>query len=161
MDPQEAADRMEIWAQLHNYAWGIDAEDWDVYRSVFTDDAFIDYTQSSPISGSVAEVSSVLAQSYARISWTQHYITNVRCEFDGDRCKVWAMFQNPMQLRPESEFAVLCGWYEHDFVRTAEGWKSSRLVEHPKWGVNMTGDGRSASAATSDLPRSASKSFAD
>lgn len=152
MDLQEAADRLEIQAQLHNYAWGIDAEDWDVYRSVFTDDALIDYNQSAPISGTVAEVSAALAQGYARITWSQHYITNVRCEFDGDTCKVWAMFQNPMQLRPDSEFAILYGWYEHDFVRTPQGWRSRHLVEHPKWGVNMAGDGRSASADRSGQP---------
>lgn len=152
MDPQEAVDRLEIQAQLTNYAWGIDTEDWDVYRGVFTEDAFIDYTQSSPISGSVAEVSGALAQGYARIPWTQHYITNVRCEFDADRCKVWAMFQNPMQLTPDAEFTILYGWYEHDFVRTPQGWRSRHLVEHPKWGVNMTGDGSSVSTAKSELP---------
>ena len=153
MDQQEAADRLEIQSQLHNYAWGIDAEDWDVYRAVFTDDAVIDYTESAPIRGSVGEVSATLAEAYAAITWTQHYITNVRCVFDGDHCKVWAMFQNPMQLTPDSTLAILYGWYEHDFVRTPQGWRSRRLVEHPKWGVNMAGDGRSASATKSDLPR--------
>lgn len=157
MDPQEVADRLEIQAQLHNYAWGIDAEDWEVYRAVFTDDAVIDYTESAPIIGSVAEVSAILARSYAAIPWTQHYITNIRYEFDGDRCKVWAMFQNPMQLAPESEFTILYGWYEHDFVRTPFGWRSSHLIEHPKWGINMTGDGRSASASKSDLPPAAAR----
>ncbi len=152
MHPQEATDRLEIQAQLHNYAWGIDAEDWDVYRAVFTDDAVIDYTQSAPIVGPVSEVSAVLAQAYAGIAWTQHYITNVRCEFDGDDCKVWAMFQNPMQLTPESELAILYGWYEHDFVRTPEGWRSRRLVEHPKWGINMGGDGASAPASAQGNP---------
>lgn len=152
MGQQEAADRAEIQAQLHNYAWGIDVEDWDVYRSVFTDDAVIDYSLSAPIKGSVAEVSATLANAYANIPWTQHYITNIRCEFDGDSCKVWAMFQNPMQLTPESALAILYGWYEHDFVRTPDGWKSRHLVEHPKWGINMAGDGASASASKSDLP---------
>jgi hypothetical protein len=28
------------------------------------------------------------------------------------------------------------GYYEHEFVRTVEGWKSRRLVEVPRWTVN-------------------------
>lgn len=137
MDLQEAADRIEIQAQLTNYAAGIDTEDWDLYRSVFTEDAYIDYSQSAPIEGPVAEVAAALAVGYATIPWTQHYISNVRCIFDGDACKVWAMFHNPMKLPFMEDMSTLYGYYEHDFVKTPDGWKSRRLVEHPKWGVNM------------------------
>lgn len=149
MDLQEAADRLEIQQQLFNYATGIDTEQWDLYRSVFTEDAVIDYTQSAPIKGNVNEVADQLAVGYATIPWTQHYITNISCTFTGDSCKVWAMFQNPMKLPFMDDMSRLYGYYEHDFVRTSDGWKSKRLVEHPKWGVNMPAAGDVPAEATS------------
>lgn len=49
MDLQRVADEIEITALLHRYARAVDAKDWELYRSVFTDDAYIDY--SSAVAG--------------------------------------------------------------------------------------------------------------
>ena len=42
MDLQTLADRIEIRDVLTRYCHGIDRGDWEMYRSVFTDDAVID-----------------------------------------------------------------------------------------------------------------------
>ena len=46
------------------------------------------------------------------------------------------MFYNPMQLPGKDEQSACGGTYEHDMVRTPEGWKSEKVVENNMWFVN-------------------------
>ena len=56
-DPTRSlADRLEIGDLLTRYATAVDRRDWDLYRSVFTTDAEIDYTSAGGIAGTVDEV---------------------------------------------------------------------------------------------------------
>jgi hypothetical protein len=71
---------------------------------------------------------------------TQHFISNVEVDLDGDRAKVRALFYNPMQLPGMAQLSYCGGYYVHDMVRTPDGWKSERLVEHNEWFVNRPGD---------------------
>ena len=43
MDIQQISDHLEITAVLHRYCRAVDSQDWDLYRTVFTEDARIDY----------------------------------------------------------------------------------------------------------------------
>ena len=139
MDVQAVHDKLEIHELLARYARGVDDKDWALYRSVFTADAHIDYTSAGAIAGSIDEVAEFLEQGFTVIPWSQHYITNVEIDLDGDGARVRAMFFNPMQL-PGVEGSSSCGgFYHHDLVRTAEGWKSSRLVEESRWFLNGPG----------------------
>tara|TARA_B100000809_G_scaffold24453_1_gene21389 strand:- start:303 stop:518 length:216 start_codon:yes stop_codon:yes gene_type:complete len=46
-DPTRSlADRLEIGDLITRYATAVDRRDWDLYRSVFTTDAEIDYTSA-------------------------------------------------------------------------------------------------------------------
>jgi hypothetical protein len=51
MDLQELSDRMEIQAALTRYATAVDSKDWALWRTVFTPDADVDYTSSTPLRG--------------------------------------------------------------------------------------------------------------
>ena len=51
MDLQRVSDELEIAALLNTYARAVDTKDWELYRSVFTDDAYIDYSASGVIAG--------------------------------------------------------------------------------------------------------------
>lgn len=44
MNAERVSDELEIAALLTKYARAVDSKDWDLYRSVFTDDAHIDYS---------------------------------------------------------------------------------------------------------------------
>ena len=139
MDNQAVSDKLEIHELLARYARGVDDRDWDLYRSVFTHDAHIDYTSAGAIAGSIDEVTDFLAASFTVIPWSQHYITNVEIDLEGDAARVRAMFFNPMQL-PGIEGSSSCGgFYHHDLVRTSDGWRSRRLVEESRWFLNGPG----------------------
>ncbi len=133
---QGLADKLEIQEQLARYARGVDTHDWELWKSVFTADAVVDYSQSGIPSGSRDEVAAFLAEAYATIPWATHHITNVEIDRAGDRAAVRAMFFNPMQIPGVEGSSSTGGYYHHDFVRTPEGWKSEHLVEEPVWFLN-------------------------
>ncbi len=139
MDLQAVADKLEIHEQLARYARGVDTQDWDLWKSVFTEDAIVDYSRSGVISGSRDEVAAFLAEAFSAIPWATHHISNVEIDLDGDRAHVRAMFFNPMQIPGRAESSSTGGYYHPEFVRTADGWKSIHLVEEPVWFLNRPG----------------------
>jgi hypothetical protein len=116
MDLQAVADRLEIHEQLARYARGVDTHDWDLWKSVFTPTAVVDYSQSGVICGARDEVAAFLEAAFASIPWATHHITNIEVDIDGDRAKVRAMFFNPMQIPGMDASSSTGGYYHHDFV---------------------------------------------
>ena len=129
-------DEVAIAALLYRYARAVDTKDWELYRSVFTDDAHIDYSSAGAVVGGRDEVVDWFAANFGVIPWSMHYITNIESDIDGETAKVRAMFYNPMHLPGMAEQSYCGGYYLHDMVRTPEGWKSERLVEENQWFVN-------------------------
>jgi len=132
MDLQTLGDRLEINDLLTRYAHSVDSKDWALYRSVFTDDAFIDYESAGGIKGDREEVANWLEKTMAGFPMTQHLISNIDVKIDGDQATVRAMFYNPMGM-PSGKTFWCGGFYNHSLVRTAEGWKSQRLIEESSW----------------------------
>ncbi|HLT70183.1 MAG TPA: nuclear transport factor 2 family protein [Acidimicrobiales bacterium] len=136
MDLQALQDRVEITDLLHRYARALDTKDWDLLASVFTPDAHLDYTSSGCPAGPRDEVVPWLARALEPVPMTQHLITNVEIDLDGDRATVRALFHNPLQLPGMPGVSHCGGTYEHEVVRTPEGWRSRRLVETMLWSSN-------------------------
>ena len=126
------ADRLAIEDLLTRYASAVDRRDWGLYRSVFTDDAHIDYTSAGGIAGTLEEVVAFLEAAMPMFAMTQHLVANVEVQIDGDTATVSAMFNNPMRL-PDGDTWFTGGWYHHDLVRTGEGWRSRNLREETAW----------------------------
>ena len=136
MDLQALSDKIEINELLARYARGVDSKDWELWKSVFLPDATVDYSSAGIAPGSRDEVSAFLEEGLTAVPMTQHFISNVEIDLQGDRAKVRAIFYNPMQLPGMSDLSYCGGHYVHDLVRTPDGWKSERLVEHNEWFVN-------------------------
>ncbi|HYB37425.1 MAG TPA: nuclear transport factor 2 family protein [Mycobacterium sp.] len=136
MNGTESLDAVEIQQLLARYARAVDTKDWDLYRSVFTDDAHIDYTSAGILAGSRDDVADFLAQAFTGIPWSMHYITNIEAEIDGDTARVRAMFYNPMFFPGVSGPSFFGGYYHHDLVRTPDGWRSRNLREETIWSTN-------------------------
>ena len=132
MDVQTLIDRAEITDLLTRYARAVDTKDWDLFRGVFTADARIDYTQVGGVAGDLDTVVGFLSAVIPMFEAMQHLISNVDIAIDGDEAKVTAMVYNPIKL-PDSPVWATGGWYHHELVRTADGWKSRSLVEEASW----------------------------
>ncbi len=135
-DLQTLADRLAIDDLLTRYTRAIDTGAWDRLDAVFTPDARIDYTATGGIAGRFPEVKAWLAENLPLFPRRQHVLGQKEVELDGDAAAVTAYFLNPMVLPREDGGELLCefgGLYRHRLVRTAQGWRSSELVEELCW----------------------------
>jgi len=130
------SDEAEIARLLYRYARAVDTKDWELYRSVFTQNAVIDYSSAGIPAGSRDEIAEFLSKGFTTIPWRMHYITNIEADVDGDTAQVRAMFYNPMQLPGMAEMSSCGGYYHHELVRTSDGWRSRHLREENVWFVN-------------------------
>lgn len=142
MGSQRISDELEIAALLHTYARAVDTKDWDLYRSVFTQDARIDYS-ADVFQGSLDEAIGFFAGGFsALVEMSMHYITNIEADIDGDTAAVRAMFYNPTQIKGLAALSTFGGYYHHDLVRTPDGWRSRHLREQMVWTANSPRTGQ-------------------
>jgi hypothetical protein len=137
MNGTESVDILEIQQLLARYSRSLDTRDWELYRSVFTEDAFIDYAASGGTTGQRDQVVEWLRKTLGTIDWSgMHYITNIEAEVTGDTAQVRAAVFNPMQFPGMTGLTYFGGYYHHDMVRTPDGWRSRNLREEVLWSAN-------------------------
>ena len=140
MNQTPVTDESAITALLYRYARAVDTKDWELYRSVFTDDAHIDYSSAGATVGTRDEVAEWMSVNFGTVPMSMHYITNVEIlESDGQTATVRAMYYNPMLLPGMAEMSYCGGVYHHELVRTPEGWRSRSLGEDCLWFLNRPG----------------------
>jgi 3-phenylpropionate/cinnamic acid dioxygenase small subunit len=133
-DLRRLADRIAIEETMYHFAAGVDHRDWDLYRSVFTDEIDLDYSSWRP--GSIGRVRAddwvARAQGlFPGLQASQHALANVRITIDGDEARVRAEVRAEHVLaHPEGDVFTLGGHYDDRLVRTAGGWRiqGKRLV---------------------------------
>ena len=133
MDIQRVSDELEIASVLNRYARAVDGKNWDLWRSLFTEDAVIDYSSVGGVVGDREEVSDWLERGLALMPMTQHFISNIEADIDGDTATVRAMFYNPMLLPGATTTSACGGYYHHLMVRSGGGWLSRHLREENLW----------------------------
>lgn len=135
----DVSDYFEIARLLYRYARAVDTKDWELYRSVFTEDAHIDYS-SDVFVGTLDEAVQFFRNTFsAGVAMSMHYIANIEADVDGDTGRVRAMFYNPTQIKGLEDLSMFGGYYHHDLVRTPDGWRSKRLREEMVWTSNRPG----------------------
>ncbi len=133
MDIQRISDELEITSVLNRYARAVDGRAWDLWRSPFPEAAVIDYSSVGGAVGDREEVSAWLERGLALLPMTQHLISNIEADIDGDSATVRAMFYNPMLLPGATTISACGGYYHHQMVRTEDGWRSRQLREENLW----------------------------
>lgn len=134
----------EIIEIYNRYAQGIDSKQWDLVRSCFADEVYIDYGAISDSSGSpevprkARDWLTYLQGVINGFDITRHTITNHRFQVKGElvECSAYLMadhviFNNPeMPIASADELVTVVGEYTNTYQRTADGWKicKSRLV---------------------------------
>ncbi len=126
-------DESDLRDLIHRYAFGLDHQDWDLWRSVFTDQVGIDLTDY--VGGPVPEPMSADRQvnaarrMFANFEATQHFIASHRYEIDGDNAVITAHMRAEHWLTSGQggDRYTMYGTYTDRCVRTPDGWKMSHV----------------------------------
>jgi hypothetical protein len=139
-------DRAEISEQVIRYAVGVDRRDWKMLADCFTDPVYTDYSEfgSSAGTASRAELVDGVAAVLDGFTATQHLSPNHLIEFDDgdpDRavCHSYMYAQHLLEGAAGGEFYLLRGSYTSHLVRTLDGWRIERLIQHVGWQQGNTG----------------------
>ncbi|MCW2861824.1 MAG: hypothetical protein JWP48_3532 [Actinoallomurus sp.] len=130
---QLPADRAELTDLLARQGLWLDERRFDETASIFTEDATVDTR------GGRAEGRQALAEqahrNHARFARTQHVTSNVLIDVAGDRATVRANLIATFvrdAAEPVPDLAI-GERYHFDAVRTADGWRFSRVQVTPVW----------------------------
>jgi len=130
-------DRLEITEALARYAYGIDDRNFDAVSAIFTPDAHLDYAASG---GPVADRDKVIAwieSGMGVVGPSQHLVTNVVVELDGDEATSRCLLFNPMIMPLEDPLLLyLGGGYRDRWRRTDDGWRIVHRVQEIVWSSN-------------------------
>ncbi|HEY2302595.1 MAG TPA: nuclear transport factor 2 family protein [Acidimicrobiales bacterium] len=141
--PNDLCEIYAIERLLSDYAVALNGRDWDHYRSLFSDDATIDYTSAGGIRGGVAEVSAWVADAFGAFPISQLYITDKRIDLNGTRATCESSFFE-VALRTgasgERESLLVGGTYADEVVKLAVGWRFQTRTEHLGWAHGAMAD---------------------
>src|SRR5579863_6448752 len=136
---QQISDRLEIQEVLTRYCYAVDDRNWDAYRQLFTPDATIVDTVTGGVKSGVEEHITYMKRALSKVLVSQHAISTVLIEVNGNEAKVRTHCSCPMVLdTPEDSRHVMFQglWYRHTLVRTDAGWKIHSLLEEGYWKHN-------------------------
>lgn len=141
-------DRQGIEDVLNDYAACVDDHDWKgLAERVFDADVVCHYEGFGSFEGREAALG-FLAESMDPIAASQHLLSNLQVELDGDRARtrvqLWTRLVWP---REDGELQITQGAiYRHLMVRRGNGWRIRELTLESRWRVEEL-------AAESSLPQ--------
>jgi 3-phenylpropionate/cinnamic acid dioxygenase small subunit len=136
MELSELADRAAIQQLMYRYAMAVDGRDWALYRTVFSADAVIDYTDSGGIRADLETTVKWLDEVLGIFAGLQHNMTNHVVEIDGDRaqaCTYYVAYHTLADGEGSESVLVMGGFYRDRLVSMASGWRISERVELGEW----------------------------
>ncbi|SEH72507.1 SnoaL-like domain-containing protein [Mycolicibacterium rutilum] len=121
------ADKTQISEVLIRYATGIDAKDWALFRTCWTDEVDIDYGDLGTFTDADA-FTDLMQQIHGGMGQTYHRISNIAVDLDGDRATARSYVHAVLMAVPgdSNSWIDALGHYDDALVRTADGWRISK-----------------------------------
>jgi hypothetical protein len=127
---QDLIDRAAISDVLITYAAAVDTRDWALFRSLFAEELFLDFSSFNPELYRKMSVDELveITRKVAAFDATQHLSTNHRHTLNGDRaaCVSYMQAGHFMTREGQQHVCFLYGHYTYELRRTAGGWKIDR-----------------------------------
>lgn len=137
---QVMEDKEQISRLLYKYGTGLDTLEWEVLADIFTEDAemVMEGPTGDPANALILGHDEFIATGrhfMTRLHGTQHVSTHHEIEIDGDtaRSKSYMTAFHVVPTDNEAIVAIAGGLYTHEFERTREGWKISRMTDGILW----------------------------
>ena len=133
-------DRALISERVVKYAMAVDRGDWDMFADCFTDPVHADFSENGMPAADFAraDLVAIVREAVAGFTATQHLSPNHVIEFDDidpDRaiCSSYMYAQHHQDRSDDGELFLLRGSYTNHMLRTSDGWRIERLVQHVSW----------------------------
>lgn len=136
-------DRAEISDVQLRYATGTDSHDWELFRSCFTDEIEVDFSEGfgQPVVRlSADDWVKETAPRMESFKATQHMITNLVISFESDDRAICVSYVRASHHLPNSagdSDQIVYGYYTNHFERTSKGWRIAKVTLTALW---MTGN---------------------
>ncbi|WP_374159282.1 nuclear transport factor 2 family protein [Mycobacterium sp. G7A2] len=121
----DRTDEEQIGDVLVRYATGIDRRDWDLFRTVFTEDCELDYGDIGVWRGLDAVVD-FMVTAHDMAGHTLHRITNTTISVDRDTATARAYVDALIMSQDNSSGVNAAGFYDDELARTPAGWRIAR-----------------------------------
>ncbi len=131
---QRLIDESDLRDLIHRYAFGLDHQDWELWRSVFTDEVrfdMSDFAPEPPPRFLPAEKNvRAMQRMFAEFDATQHFMGSHRYAIDGDTAVITAHMRAEHWLTSGEggDKYTMFGTYTDECVRTPEGWKMQSVT---------------------------------
>ncbi|AGL13578.1 nuclear transport factor 2 family protein [Actinoplanes sp. N902-109] len=126
----ELADRAELIELMSRYADIADLKDFnDLPRRVFTDPITLDFASVAgipPMSLPLSDYLETLRGTFERFQATHHVISGHVVTVRGDSATIHAHVRAE-HFTPGADRWLVVGFYDNEAVRTADGWRLSRV----------------------------------
>ncbi|MDQ1423919.1 MAG: hypothetical protein QOD72_1417 [Acidimicrobiaceae bacterium] len=143
---RQLEDRALISERVIKYGLAVDRRDWKMFADCFTDPVHADYSENGvPVADFVRDdLVNMVRDAISGYTATQHISPNHTIEFDEndlDRaiCHSYMYAQHHLERDHHNEFFLLRGSYTNHMLRTADGWRIERLIQHVSWRESRQG----------------------
>jgi ketosteroid isomerase-like protein len=137
---RQLEDRAQISERVIQYAKAVDRRDWEMLADCFTDPVHADYSENGMPAADFArdDLVGIVRDAVSGFTATQHLSPNHVIEFDQDDpdraiCSSSMYAQHYVEGSERNEFILLRGSYTNHLVRTTDGWRIERLIQHISW----------------------------
>jgi hypothetical protein len=121
------ADKAQIAEVLIRYATGIDAKDWALFRTCWTDEVDIDYGDLGTFTDADA-FATLMEQIHGGMGQTYHRISNIVVDVQADRATARSYVHAVLMAVPgdAGSWIDALGHYDDELTRTADGWRIAK-----------------------------------
>jgi hypothetical protein len=137
---RQVEDRALITERVIQYAMAVDRRDWKMLGDCFTDPVHADYSENGMPAADFArdDLVGIVRDALTGFTATQHLSTNHVIEFDEDDpdraiCSSSMYAQHHIEHSDGKELILLRGSYTNHMLRTTDGWRIERLIQHVSW----------------------------
>jgi SnoaL-like domain len=136
-------DRAQIGEVIHRYPVSIDARDWKLFRSIFSDEiqVYLGPPVQTPKLRTVSadrfteQVTGIIS----RFDVTQHFLTDYHVEINGDDA-LYVSYMQARHFKKGQPTWDMGGYYRYHLIRAGESWQIPKYTLTVTWEENRPGD---------------------